>query len=601
MRRISDAVRQRGRKGFHQEDEEGSDSEDEEGSAQQSQRKNSLSTVKGILLDSAERLAAPGAINDVERLLRRMLDGLDIKSRWYRGSVYPECFVGSDCISWFVAEGFTTSRVEALALGNSLIDLGHFQHVTGDHLLEDRYLFYRLSASRPGNKRKELQASSSSLAKKIQLQNHQITELWSLLIKQQSDIESLLAEHDLADSLSHQLQAAAALAFGVLAFLGAEKVAYGLVVFASLVFLFTLRSPPNSLSSLTRAAEMAGLVPVPSNKEGTSIGVKSANNRRSSCRSETKATEHGSEQGSLKKSPTQSLIDVHEAGVELQAQKVDELLQRLHEHLQEHPLVCGDVHANEHGLLQAGEVSSSFKLNSVESAAEQLALRLSPRDLLLVFLRAKAYNVDAAATCFGLYIRFRADHGWGAAQMCRRALRSELESCVHAVFGTDCCGRRVVLFRPCYMDLSRHSMVQLQMMASYVLWRALVVYRDAQVYGCALLADFSGFTLGQMRRVQLADIKRGVQMVQGSFPLRLGAVYVLCEPRWFSLIVGMLQPLLRSGSYQRLRSRLFLFGKDGLHDLHTHIPQSSLPSEYGGTAGDLETEWQQWLDVHCEE
>ena len=114
------------------------------------------------------------AIDDVERLLKRMHSGLDIKDRRWHGSLFPECFVGSECISWLVAERIASDRLEAEQLGNSLLEQGHFTHVTGEHPLEDRYLFYRFVDSKTGRRRKELQASTISMARQLSLQQHQI-------------------------------------------------------------------------------------------------------------------------------------------------------------------------------------------------------------------------------------------------------------------------------------------------------------------------------------------------------------------------------------------------------------------------------------------
>jgi hypothetical protein len=70
--------------------------------------------------------------------------------------------------------------------------------------------------------------------------------------------------------------------------------------------------------------------------------------------------------------------------------------------------------------------------------------------------------------------------------------------------------------------------MQMQMMAQYVLWRTLVTSNEAQVYGVALLVDFSGFSLGQMRKVQLADVKREVGMVQGTFTIHCTVLTIHC-------------------------------------------------------------------------
>ena len=117
--------------------------------------------------------------------------------------------------------------------------------------------------------------------------------------------------------------------------------------------------------------------------------------------------------------------------------------------------------------------------------------------------------------------------------------------------------------------------------------------------GVGLLCDFSGFTLGQMRAASSADIKRGIAMAQGTFPLRLGAVYIVCEPRWFSVVMSIITPLLNAKGAGRLQSRVVLCGSDYSRRLRRHVAASELPDEYGGTQGPLAHGWAEWVKAHA--
>ncbi|XP_026925973.1 alpha-tocopherol transfer protein-like isoform X2 [Acinonyx jubatus] len=71
---------------------------------------------------------------------------------------------------------------------------------------------------------------------------------------------------------------------------------------------------------------------------------------------------------------------------------------------------------------------------------------------------------------------------------------------------------------------------------------------------------------------------------QDGFPIRIKAVHVVNEPRIFKGIFAIIKPFLK----EKIANRFFLHGSD-LNSLHTNLPRSILPKEYGGTAGELDT------------
>ncbi|XP_058418636.1 alpha-tocopherol transfer protein-like isoform X2 [Diceros bicornis minor] len=70
---------------------------------------------------------------------------------------------------------------------------------------------------------------------------------------------------------------------------------------------------------------------------------------------------------------------------------------------------------------------------------------------------------------------------------------------------------------------------------------------------------------------------------QDGFPIRIKAVHVVNEPRIFKGIFAIIKPFLK----EKIANRFFLHGSD-LNSLHTNLPRSILPKEYGGTAGELD-------------
>jgi len=126
-----------------------------------------------------------------------------------------------------------------------------------------------------------------------------------------------------------------------------------------------------------------------------------------------------------------------------------------------------------------------------------------------------------------------------------------------------------------------------QRMAYYLLHRAL---RRADPHsGIALLLDFRGFNWSQMTRMRLSDFRRGIAMVEDSFPAHLDCIYMLHPPAWISRLLLLLRPLLRRLS---LSKKLVVLHRE--EDLFEHIPAARLPVEFGG---ELQAEpWNETLD-----
>eukprot|EP01100_Stratorugosa_tubuloviscum_P014618 TRINITY_DN7931_c0_g1_i1.p1 TRINITY_DN7931_c0_g1~~TRINITY_DN7931_c0_g1_i1.p1 ORF type:complete len:662 (-),score=300.30 TRINITY_DN7931_c0_g1_i1:64-2001(-) len=88
------------------------------------------------------------ATNEINILVTKMRDpsnGISIKDRRWFFRTYPTCFVGSELVDWMVTNGVAESRSVALAIGQNMLSLNLFKHVTKDHPFKDEYLFYRFA------------------------------------------------------------------------------------------------------------------------------------------------------------------------------------------------------------------------------------------------------------------------------------------------------------------------------------------------------------------------------------------------------------------------------------------------------------------------
>lgn len=72
----------------------------------------------------------------------RSEDGLDIQNRRFRLTVYSDCFIGNEAVTWLTKTQNAT-REAAVRIGQALVEQGIFHHVTDEHPFKDEYLFYR--------------------------------------------------------------------------------------------------------------------------------------------------------------------------------------------------------------------------------------------------------------------------------------------------------------------------------------------------------------------------------------------------------------------------------------------------------------------------
>merc|ERR1711916_179232 len=68
---------------------------------------------------------------------------IELRDRRYRLSVYRRCFMGNSLVSWLLDKFEVGTRAEALDIGNKIMTCGFFEHVSREHDLLDKKLFYR--------------------------------------------------------------------------------------------------------------------------------------------------------------------------------------------------------------------------------------------------------------------------------------------------------------------------------------------------------------------------------------------------------------------------------------------------------------------------
>jgi hypothetical protein len=249
---------------------------------------------------------------------------------------------------------------------------------------------------------------------------------------------------------------------------------------------------------------------------------------------------------------------------------------------------CGTKHSPSEAPARPLEPELERDISRLRASLEH-ALPAGPSPLLLSAsflercLRSKKMSPSRAETVVRRYAQFRQLPGWetinaaGVAREARTAFNTVLPC-------PDACGRVVLTQRMSRLDLrlgaaqpgERPTSIEAyQRMAYYLLHRAL--HARGSHTGLALLIDFRGFSWAQMCRMRWSDFRRGIAMVEQSFPAHLECVYVLHPPFWISRLLGLIRPFLHKSSLQK---KLVLLRHED--ELWVHIPRESVPAEFGG-------------------
>ncbi|CAB9508798.1 DEP domain-containing mTOR-interacting protein [Seminavis robusta] len=100
---------------------------------------------KSITTEDAYAKVSKASAKRLDRVIvRTLLEQCECADRRYRVKIYPDCFIGSQAIDVLIDSGVAETREEAVRVGRRINDeFKLFNHVTNDHPLIDKHLFYR--------------------------------------------------------------------------------------------------------------------------------------------------------------------------------------------------------------------------------------------------------------------------------------------------------------------------------------------------------------------------------------------------------------------------------------------------------------------------
>ncbi|GAB6024744.1 hypothetical protein CHUAL_009874 [Chamberlinius hualienensis] len=149
--------------------------------------------------------------------------------------------------------------------------------------------------------------------------------------------------------------------------------------------------------------------------------------------------------------------------------------------------------------------------------------------------------------------------------------------------GYDKAGRRVILGRFGAYDPSEYKLDEVFRISNVI--NELIYWDDqTQICGSVFVNDMTGMSGGHMAQLTPFVAKKMMACWQDSMPIRIKGLNYINTPSFFETAFSMIKVFMK----EKLQRRVKVHGSK-LESLHAEIPREILPTELGGTAGDIAT------------
>lgn len=213
---------------------------------------------------------------------------------------------------------------------------------------------------------------------------------------------------------------------------------------------------------------------------------------------------------------------------------------------------------------------------------------------LLRFLRLRKYDVGAALDTFRKYCAIRnSAPRLFEGLMEPEKMRKLTQDLISLFPQRNLHGRPVVIYKFGAWQPSKASYLHMTQALVMCIEQASR-HPAAQTVGVCLVSDFEGWSLGNMRFVDLGVTKEYLHYLQYCAPILPNEAHVIRQPAAFNFFYALMKPFMKDETIKSIR-----FHGKRVQELHEDIPPSMLPAEYGGTAPS--SEWNVfWTDI-CKE
>lgn len=211
---------------------------------------------------------------------------------------------------------------------------------------------------------------------------------------------------------------------------------------------------------------------------------------------------------------------------------------------------------------------------------KSLVLRNVDDKFLLMFLRARKFDISKALQLYVSYHMFRHKHSQLLKDLTFKSVEHVFESGVIKVLdarATD--GSKILCVYPGNWNSSDFPFME-NFRATFLVLDKLIQDEETQVHGFSILYDFTGSSFMSMLHVaQSEQITKGVliELLQDAFPARFKGVHLVHQPWYISIVLSVIKPFMK----QKFRDRIHSHGED-YASLHRCMEPLGLPEEFGG-------------------
>ncbi|XP_043264957.1 retinaldehyde-binding protein 1 [Colletes gigas] len=212
-------------------------------------------------------------------------------------------------------------------------------------------------------------------------------------------------------------------------------------------------------------------------------------------------------------------------------------------------------------------------------------------DFLLIFLRPCKFYAKSAYDLMKRVAEFKEKNSSLFDNLMPADEKSAIleNNVVNVLNGTDHKGRRVLLVN-CgkTWDPSRVSADQI-LRLFYLVHEIAMLEPETQIFGTVVIMDFEALAMKQVLGFTRAFSMKLLTFIQDAMPLRLKEIHIVKQPFLFTMVWQMFKPFVR----EKLKKRMFFHGSK-MASLHTHIPPSHLPKNYGGDLPEIDYTSADW-------
>ena len=265
----------------------------------------------------------------------------------------------------------------------------------------------------------------------------------------------------------------------------------------------------------------------------------------------------------------------HDAQIDTISSLSGKSLEKATQELNENPSTRAQV------IQELREMISSWKPSRTEE--KSLVLTNTGDKFLLMFLRARKFNLEKALQLYVNYHLFRHKHSSMISNLNFKSVEHVMHSQVIKVLeGRFLDGSKAICVTPSNWDCDSIPFED-NFRATLLILDKLVQDEETQVHGFSVIYNFTESSFMSMLKVAKSElITKGVliELLQDAFPARFKGVHLMFQPWYVSMVLGVVRPFMK----QKLRDRIHSHG-DGFESLHECISPQCLPAELGGELG----------------